>query len=154
YNLVSQSIEKPEEHTEHLQWLADAFKAGARAYGSCTSCVQGPIFDLRLGLDVPQDEDLTNPNGIFHGMPTWDVVMSRPYRERMAAFRDPATRKALSAEAVEGTVAQAAPMTDRRGQARGYFNRRWGPLQGYFAPQEEQHVLHGKRRAHHAHEQR
>src|SRR6266404_4701180 len=125
YNLLSQSIEKPEEHQEHLQWLADAFKSGARAYGSCTSCVQGPIFDLRLGLDVPQDEDLTNPNGIFHGMPTWDEVMSRPYRERMAAFHDPATRKALSAEAVEGTVAQAAPMTDRRGQARGYFNRRW-----------------------------
>src|SRR5229473_556427 len=57
YNLLSQSIEKPEEHKEHLQWLADAFKSGARAYSSCTSCVQGPIFDLRLGLDVPQDED-------------------------------------------------------------------------------------------------
>src|SRR5207245_973619 len=74
YNLLSQSIEKPEEHQEHLQWLADSFKAGARAYGSCTSCVQGPIFDLRLGLDVPQDEDLTNPNGIFHGMPTWECA--------------------------------------------------------------------------------
>src|SRR5499433_2916280 len=131
YNLLSQSIEKPEEHKEHLQWLAESFKAGARAYGSCTSCVQGPIFDLRLGLDVPQDEDLMNPNGIFHGMPTWDAVMSRPYRERMAAFRDPATRQALSAEAVEGTVAQAAPMTDRRGQARGYFNRRWDLVQVY-----------------------
>src|SRR6516225_12010996 len=26
YNLVSQSIEKPEEHQEHLQWLAESFK--------------------------------------------------------------------------------------------------------------------------------
>src|SRR5262249_56275814 len=85
-----------------------------------------------------------NPNGIFHGMPTWDEVMSRPYRERMAAFRDPATRKALSAEAVEGTVAQAAPMTDRRGEARGYFNPRWGPLQGYLATQKHHQVLPGK----------
>src|SRR5215471_28296 len=144
YNLVSQSIEKPEEHKEHLQWLAESFKAGARAYGSCTSCVQGPIFDLRLGLDVPQDEDLTNPNGIFHGMPTWDEVMSRPYRERMAAFRDPATRKALSAEAVEGTVAQAAPMTDRRGQARGYFNRRWDLVQVYLATKKQHQALQGK----------
>src|SRR5712692_5733726 len=144
YNLLSQSIEKPEEHKEHLQWLADAFKSGARAYGSCTSCVQGPIFDLRLGLDVPQDEDLTNPNGIFHGMPTWDDVMSRPYRERMAAFRDPETRKALSAEAVEGTVAQAAPMTDRRGQARGYFNRRWDLVQVYLATKKQNQALQGK----------
>jgi N-acyl-D-aspartate/D-glutamate deacylase len=124
YNLLSQSIEKPEEHKEHLRWLVNSFKSGARAYGSCTSCPQGPIFDLRLGLDVPQDEDLTNPNGIFHGMPTWDDVMSRPYEERMRAFRDPETRKALSAEAVEGTVAARGPMTDRRGQSRGYFNRR------------------------------
>src|SRR5207244_11808645 len=105
YNPLAQADEKREEHKEHLQWLADAFKAGARAYGSCTSCVQGPIFDLLLGLDVPQDEDLTNPHGIFHGMPTWDEVMSRPYRERMAACRDPATSKALRAEPVEGTVA-------------------------------------------------
>src|SRR5918997_4607854 len=37
YNLVSQSIEKPEEHKEHLQWLADSFKSGARAYGPWTS---------------------------------------------------------------------------------------------------------------------
>src|SRR6266568_3453322 len=153
YNLLSQSIEKPEEHQEHLQWLADAFKSGARAYGSCTSCVQGPIFDLRLGLDVPQDEDLTNPNGIFHGMPTWDDVMSRPYRERMAAFRAPETRKALSAEAVEGTVAQAAPMTDRRGQARGYFNRRWDLVQVYLATQKQNQALQGKSVEHIAKEQ-
>src|SRR5262252_8600814 len=38
YNLLSQSIEKPEEHKEHLQWLAESFKSGARAYASCTSC--------------------------------------------------------------------------------------------------------------------
>jgi N-acyl-D-amino-acid deacylase len=144
YNLLSQSIEDPEMHKEHLQWLADSFKAGARAYGSCTPCVQGPIFDLRLGLDVPQDEDLTNPNGIFNGMPTWDNVMSRPYRERMAAFRDPETRKALSAEAVEGAVAQAAPMTDRRGQARGYFNRRWDLVQVFLATTEKNQALQGK----------
>jgi len=52
-----------------LRW---AFHSGARCYGSCISVVAGPIFDLRLGLDVPQDEDLTNPNSLFAGMPTWD----------------------------------------------------------------------------------
>ena len=52
-----------------------------------------------------------NPNGLFQGMPTWDNVMARPYEERMRAFRDPEIRKALSAEAVEGTVAQQRPAT-------------------------------------------
>jgi N-acyl-D-aspartate/D-glutamate deacylase len=94
---------------------------------------------------------LTNPNGIFHGMPTWDDVMSRPYRERMAAFRDPETRKVLSAEAVEGTVAQAAPMTDRRGQARGYFNRRWDLVQVFLATKNQ--ALQGKSVAQIAQEQ-
>jgi len=73
--------------------------------------VAGPIFDLRLGLDVPQDEDLTNPNSLFAGMPTWDKVMALSYRERMRAFGDPAIRASLSAEAVEGTVAQERPGT-------------------------------------------
>ncbi len=126
---MSQPIEHPEEWQEHLGWLEKSWKAGARVYGSCVSVVAGPIFDLRLGLDVPQDEDLMNPNGIFQGMPTWDNVMAKPYQERMRAFRDPAIRKALSAEAVEGTVAQQRPATNRRGQARGFFNRRWDLMQ-------------------------
>jgi hypothetical protein len=48
-------------------------------------------------------------------MPTWDRVMALPYQDRMRAFRDPEIRKAMSAEAVEGTVAQQGGMTDRRG---------------------------------------
>ena len=55
--------------------------------------------------------------------------MALPYQERMRSFRDPAIRKALSAEAVEGTVAQATPGTDRRGRARGFFNQRWDLVQ-------------------------
>src|ERR1700752_3738393 len=62
----------------------------------------------------------------------------------MVAFRDPETRKALSAEAVEGTVAQAAPSTDRRGQARGYFNRRWDLVQVFLATKEKNQTLQGK----------
>jgi N-acyl-D-aspartate/D-glutamate deacylase len=144
YNLVTQPIERPEEWREHLRWLADAFHSGARCYGSCISVVAGPIFDLRLGLDVPQDEDLTNPNSLFQGMPTWDKVMSLPYQERMRAFRDPAIRKALSAEAVEGTVAQERPGTDRRGRARGFFNRRWDLMQVFMTRHPRNRALEGK----------
>jgi len=144
YNLVTQPIDKPEEWQEHLQWLEGAFKSGARCYGSCVSVVAGPIFDLRLGLDVPQDEDLTNPHSLFHGMPTWDQVMALPYQERMRAFRDPAIRKSLSAEAVEGTVAQTAPSQDRRGRGRGYFNRRWDLMTVFMTHEERNRGLEGK----------
>jgi N-acyl-D-amino-acid deacylase len=144
YNLVTQPIERPDEWQEHLRWLEDSFKSGARCYGSCVSVVAGPIFDLRLGLDVPQDEDLTNPNSLFAGMPTWDKVMALPYGERMRAFRDPAVRKSLSAEAVEGTVAQERPGTDRRGRARGFFNRRWDLVQVFMTQHARNRGLEGK----------
>ncbi len=144
YNLVSQPIERPEEWREHLNWLEESFKSGARAYGSCTSVVAGAIFDLRRGLNVPQDEDITDPEGIFHGMPTWDRVMARPYAERMQMFRDPEIRRAMSAEAVEGTVAAQGPMTDRRGRARGFFNRRWDLVQVFMTARGQNRHLEGK----------
>jgi N-acyl-D-aspartate/D-glutamate deacylase len=144
YNLVSQPIAQPEEWREHLKWLAAAFKNGVRCYGSCVSVVAGAIFDLRRGLNVPQDEDITNPEGIFHGMPTWDEVMAQPYGDRMRAFRDPELRRALSAEAVEGSVAQQGGMTDRRGRARGFFNRRWDLVQVFMTQYPRNRALEGK----------
>jgi len=144
YNLVSQPIEHPEEWQQHLQWLEDTFKTGARCYGSCVSVVAGAIFNLQNGLDVPQDEDITNPNGLFRGMPTWDKVMALPYQDRMPAFRDPEIRKALSAEAVEGTVAQTLPGTNRRGVSRGFFNRRWDLVEVFMTRHERNRGLQGK----------
>ncbi len=144
YNLVSQPIAQPDEWEKHLKWLEDSFKAGARCYGSCTSVVAGAIFNLQRGLNVPQDEDITDPQGIFRGMPTWDKVMALPYQERMRAFRDPELRKTLSAEAVEGTVAQEGGMTDRRGRSRGFFNRRWDLVQVFMTQHERNRSLEGK----------
>jgi N-acyl-D-aspartate/D-glutamate deacylase len=144
YNLVSQPIAQPEEWREHLKWLEESFRGGARCYGSCVSVVAGAIFDLRRGLNVPQDEDITDPEGIFHGMPTWDKVMALPYRERMRAFRDPELRRALSAEAVEGSVAQRGGMTDRRGRTRGFFNRRWDLVQVFMTQYPRNRGLEGK----------
>jgi N-acyl-D-aspartate/D-glutamate deacylase len=144
YNLVSQPIAHPEEWQKHLLWLEDQFKSGARCYGSCTSVVAGAIFNLQRGLNVPQDEDITDPQGIFRGMPSWDKVMALPYQERMRAFRDPELRKALTAEAVEGTVEQAGGMTDRRGRARGFFNRRWDLVQVFMTQHPRNRHLEGK----------
>ncbi|MCH7979003.1 MAG: helix-turn-helix domain-containing protein, partial [Acidobacteria bacterium] len=73
YNLMSQQLNAPpDQWKEHLGLLEEAFKAGARAYGSCLSVTAGPIFNLRQGLDTAQDEDLISPHIMFSGMPTWD----------------------------------------------------------------------------------
>jgi N-acyl-D-aspartate/D-glutamate deacylase len=58
--------------------------------------------------------------------------------------RDAKIRQALSAEAVEGTVAQERPGSDRRGRARGYFNRRWDLVQVFMTHQERNRTLEGK----------
>ena len=144
YNLVSDPIANPEEWSKHLAWLEEQFKTGARCYGSCTSVVAGAIFNLQRGLNVPQDEDITDPQGIFRGMPSWDKVMALPYAERMRAFRDPELRKALSAEAVEGTVEPMGGMTDRRGRARGSFNRRWDLVRVFMTEHERNRGLEGQ----------
>src|ERR1700731_5117167 len=144
YNLMSDPIGNPDEWVEHLKWLEDGFKGGARCYGSCLSTVAGGIFNLERGLNVPQDEDITHPEGFFRGMPTWDEVMARPYRERIQAFRDPEIRRALSAEAVDGTVAQEGGMTDRRGRARGLFNRRWDLVEVFMTAKGQNRHLEGK----------
>ena len=104
----------------------------------------GAIFNLERGLNVPQDEDITHPEGFFRGMPTWDKVMALPYQDRMRAFRDPEIRKAMSAEAVEGTVAQQGTMTDRRGRARGLFNRRWDLVKVFMTTKGQNRHLEGK----------
>jgi len=62
----------------------------------------------------------------------------------MQAFRDPALRQSLSAEAVEGTVAQERPGTDRRGRARGFFNRRWDLMQVFMTQRERNRGQEGK----------
>ena len=144
YNLMSDPIGNPEEWQEHLRWLEEGFKSGARCYGSALATVAGAIFNLERGLNVPQDEDITDPQGFFRGMPTWDKVMAQPYRERMQSFRDPEIRKALSAEAVEGTVATQGGVTDRRGRARGAFNRRWDLIQVFMTAKGQNRHLEGK----------
>ena len=65
YNLMSDPIGNPDEWVEHLKWLEDGFKSGARCYGSCLSTVAGAIFNLERGLNVPQDEDITASRGLL-----------------------------------------------------------------------------------------
>src|SRR5499427_4972269 len=111
---------------------------------SIYNLMSDPIGNLERGLNVPQDEDITHPEGFFRGMPTWDKVMALPYQDRMRAFRDPEIRKAMSAEAVEGSVDQQGGMTDRRGRARGLFNRRWDLVEVFMTTKGQNRHLEGK----------
>ena len=145
YNLISQQINAPaDEWKDHLNRLEEAFKAGARAYGSCLSVTAGPIFNLRQGLDTAQDEDLVSPHIMFQGMSTWDSVMALPVEERMKSMRDAEIRASLSAEAVEGSIAQGDTGTDRRGRAMRGFNRRWDLVEVFMTYQEHNRKVEGK----------
>ena len=145
YNLISQQINAPpDEWKDHLNRLEESFKSGARAYGSCLSVTAGPIFNLRQGLDTAQDEDLISPHIMFQGMSTWDSVMSLPVQARMQSFRDAEIRASLTAEAVEGSIAQGDTGTDRRGRGMRGFNRRWDLVEVFMTYQERNRKTEGK----------
>ena len=141
YNLISQEVSKPDEWKEHLKILDEAFKSGARAYASSVSVTAGPVFNLRQGLDTGEDEDLASPKLAFQGMPTWDAVMAQPVDERTRSFRDPDTRRALSAEAMEGAGAQ---WNVRMGGRQLTYDRRWGLVQVFMTFQERNRGLEGQ----------
>ena len=141
YNLISQEISKPDEWKEHLSLLEESFRSGLRAYASCISITAGPVFNMRLGLDTAEDEDLISPRIVFQGMPTWDSVMARPVQDRMQAFLDPEIRESLSAEAVEGAAGQG---TYRMGSRQVGFDRRWDLVQVFMTHRERNRKLAGK----------
>jgi N-acyl-D-aspartate/D-glutamate deacylase len=142
YNLISQEINHPDRWREHLQLLEESFKSGIRAYASSLSVSAGPIFNLRLGLDTGEDEDMISPRIIFQGMPTWDTVMSQPVNDRMRALRDTEIRRALSVEAVETEGDHSYRMGAAGRQAS--FNRRWDLVQVFMTNEVRNRHLSGK----------
>ncbi len=67
-----------------------------------------------------------------------------PIRSGCGRSATPTLRQALSAEAVEGTVEQQGGMTDRRGRARGFFNRRWDLVEVFMTTKGQNRHLEGK----------
>ena len=139
YNLLTQELSNPGDWKEHLQWLEEAFRSGARAYASCVSSVAGPIFDLRSGFGGLADEDMISPSTVFQGMPIWNSVMAQPIDKRIQSFRDSEIRKTLGAEAVETEGSRSYPS----GQGMS-FSRRWDLVQVYMAYEERNRKFSGK----------
>ena len=139
YNLISQELINPDDWKEHLQWLEEAFRSGARAYASCLSAIAGPIFDLRSGFGGLEDEDMISPSMVFQGMPTWNSVMAQPVEERIRSFRDSEVRSKLSAEA-EGN---GRGQSHQAGQGMS-FSGRWDLVEVYMAHEERNRKFGGK----------
>ena len=139
YNLLTQELSNPGDWKEHLQWLEEAFRSGARAYASCVSSTAGPIFDLRSGFGGLADEDMISPSTVFQGMPIWNSVMAQPVEERIQSFRDSEIRKRLGVEAVETEGSYSYPSGQRMS-----FSRRWDLVQVYMAHEERNRKFSGK----------
>ena len=126
YNLMSDPIGNPDEWVEHLKWLEDGFKSGARCYGSALSTVAGAIFNLRAR---PQ-------RAAGRGHHRSRRASSAACRPGTGSWRCP-IRTGCAPSAIRRSARRCRPrrsrapsqqqggMTDRRGRARGSFNRRW-----------------------------
>jgi N-acyl-D-amino-acid deacylase len=101
--VVWQSIahrwDEPEQWRELLDLAEKSLAAGLPSYPLCNA----RLFNNRFNLKNAQ---------VFDDLPTWKQILFTPLEQRMEIFRDPAARRKLHAEAVEGGF-------------RSRFSRRW-----------------------------
>jgi N-acyl-D-amino-acid deacylase len=101
--VVWQSIahrwDEPEQWRELLDLAEKSLGAGVPSYPLCNA----RLFNNRFNLKNAQ---------VFDDLPTWKQILFTPIEQRMEIFRDPAARRKLHAEAVEGGF-------------RSRFSRRW-----------------------------
>ena len=90
YNQIVYNGNAPDRWRTHLEIVEQRIKEGHQVY---------PVFNPRF-----QATRFTMRNGqVFDRLPTWQPLMLRSPEEKLAAFADPAVRRQLHAEAVEGT---------------------------------------------------
>ncbi|MYA51038.1 MAG: amidohydrolase family protein [Chloroflexi bacterium] len=89
YNQIVYHPSEPDRWQRHLDIVERGIAEGKQVY---------PVINPR-----PQAQRFTMRNAqIFDRMPTWREVMLGSVEEKAAAFRDPAVREKLRAEAVDG----------------------------------------------------
>ena len=96
---ISHSWSEPDQWRNYLKMTEEGFREGHRAYPICTPRRNNTRFTMKNAQ-------------IFDGLPAWRPIMLGDEATKLAAFKDPATRKALHKEAVEATDATT-------------FSRRW-----------------------------
>ncbi len=101
YNNITHRWSAPNQWREHLDYVTDTVGKGNRAY---------PLISPRSN-----NTRFTMLNAqVFDRLPSWKPIMEGTPDQKIAAFRDPDTRRRLRLEAVEGAEV-----------AFNAFSRRW-----------------------------
>jgi len=85
---ILQRDAKPEEWRRITGWIAEANASGVAMLGQVLTRATG----ILLGLEISQ-----NP---FHGRPSYTAIAGLPLADRVAAMRDPETRKRILSETI------------------------------------------------------
>jgi len=96
---IAHRWDEPEQWRELLDLAGKSLAAGLPSYPLCNA----RLFNNRFNLKNAQ---------VFDDLPTWKQILFTPLEQRMEIFRDPAARRKLRAEAVDGGF-------------RSRFSRRW-----------------------------
>ena len=106
---ITQRWDKPNEWRELLDLAKETIDRGVQSYPLCNA----RLFNNRLTMKNAQ---------VFDDLPTWKTILFLPLEARIAAIKDPETRKKMRYEAVEEKeiVALLAPLgsglLNQRGQ--------------------------------------
>jgi N-acyl-D-aspartate/D-glutamate deacylase len=96
YNNLSQSMRRPDQWKKQMVQIDATTAKGIRAFPMCTPNRITDYFTLRNCQE-------------FRGLPTWHPILLSTPEDMLRAYRDPAIRKKLHAEAVEFKVETPPP---------------------------------------------
>ncbi len=91
YNNLGQALRRPNEWSDLMAVVDETAAAGIRAYPMCTPNSVTQRFNMRNCQ-------------LFRGIPTWHPILLSSDEEKLEAYKDPAVRRSLHAEAVEWAV--------------------------------------------------
>ncbi|MGH7112168.1 MAG: N-acyl-D-amino-acid deacylase family protein [Stellaceae bacterium] len=96
YNNLSQSMRRPDQWKKQMAQVDSTVAKGIRAFPMCTPNRITDYFTLRNCQE-------------FRGLPTWHPILLSSPEAMLRAYREPAVRKKLHAEAVEFKVDTPPP---------------------------------------------
>ncbi|MGH7083419.1 MAG: amidohydrolase family protein, partial [Acetobacteraceae bacterium] len=96
YNNLSQSMRRPDQWKKQMAQVDSTVAKGIRAFPMCTPNRITDYFTLRNCQE-------------FRGLPTWHPILLSSPEAMLRAYRDPAVRKKLHAEAVEFKIDTPPP---------------------------------------------
>jgi N-acyl-D-aspartate/D-glutamate deacylase len=91
YNNLGQSVRRPGQWKTHMDRVNETVAKGIRAYPLCSPNRTTQTFNM-------------SNSQLWRGSPTWHPILLASDEDKLKAYADPAVRKKLHDEMVEGTV--------------------------------------------------